>query len=390
MPDTNTFITALSQSINNNTFVKLSLGKPRQKQADLKKVMVKIVQIKGQDQLSFTYRATRNDTVKNHPFEAGIQVIQQLLNDTFFNANLFTTTHDSQLMIAKNGSSRVIKSKATFTELPTRQHNRTKNRPINTKANYLHQLGIISKEGKVRSDKQAKFRQINKYIEIIADLLKNQTLSSPFKVADMGAGKGYLTFALYDYLTSKLGIEAHITGVEIRQDLVDKCNRIAQSCGFKNLQFVQGSIDTYQTPSMDMLIALHACDTATDQAIFQGIQGKASYIICAPCCHKQIRKQLKKDPADLTFILKHGILQERQAEMITDGLRALLMESQAYQTKIFEFISNEHTSKNLMIVGKKVELNPSKVSTVQQEIQRIKKQFKIQDHALESLLMEAL
>lgn len=389
MSDISSFITQISQSLNQQTFVKLSLGKPRQKLDDLKKIMIKVVQIKGQTHLSFTYRATRNDTVKNYLYEVGINQVKQLLQTSFFHANLFTTQHDYQAMISKKGSVRIIKSKPTFTERPSQEHDRTKKRPIKQTANYLQQLGILTKDGKVKHDKQAKFRQINKYIEIIANLLKEQTLSTPFKVADMGAGKGYLTFALYDYLVNTLKIDAHIKGIEIRADLVEKCNHIAQTCGFNNLQFVEGSIDNYASEELDMLIALHACDTATDQAIYQGIQGKASFIICAPCCHKQIRKQLKKEPQELAFILKHGILQERQSEMLTDGLRALLMETKGYQTKIFEFISNEHTSKNLMIVGKKGTIQTTKQNQLNQEIQRIKQQFNIQEHALEALIKTA-
>jgi hypothetical protein len=162
-------------------------------------------------------------------------------------------------------------------------------------------------------------------------------------------------------------------------------NELAEQYGFDGLKFEQGSIDQFNYEKVDVLIALHACDTATDDAIYQGIKSDASVIVCAPCCHKQIRKQIKAD-FEVLPQLKYGILMERQAEMITDTIRALIMEQKGYDSKIFEFISSEHTAKNLMIAGVKTNKNID-VEVLQQKINGMKKQYGIQYHYLEKLFM---
>ena len=222
--------------------------------------------------------------------------------------------------------------------VPIAPHDKVKNRPVAAKNNvYLHELGVTSTEGVVKSDKQDKYRQINKYIEIIDGIIKNITLPANFKVVDMGSGKGYLTFALYDYLINTLKLTPEITGIELRPEIVDKCNKIASMAGFQKLTFLTGSIDTTPLNGVDILIALHACDTATDQAIYRGIKENAKVIICAPCCHKQLRKQMHP-LNDLKEISGFGILEERQAEILTDTIRAMILKANGYSTKVFEFI----------------------------------------------------
>ena len=170
----------------------------------------------------------------------------------------------------------------------------------------------------------------------------------------MGSGKGYLTFAAYDHFSRKLaGPQAsslRVTGVESRPHLVRLCNEIAEACGYTGLKFIQGDIADSAAEHVDILIALHACDTATDDALYQGIAAKASVIVAAPCCHKEVKKQLKS-PELLAGILKHPVMLERTAETITDGLRSLLLEREGYRTKMFEFVPTEHTPKNNMLVA---------------------------------------
>ena len=204
----------------------------------------------------------------------------------------------------------------------------------------------------------------------------------------MGAGKGYLTFALYDFLVNNLKIKADITGVEVRDDLVNKCNAIAQNVGFQNLQFEKGYITNYFLPKTDVLIALHACDTATDDAIAKGIKSQADLIICAPCCHKQVRK-LMNCQTHLQSMLQFGIHNDRLAEMLTDTIRALILEANGYETSVSEFISTEHTGKNVMIIGKKRKAdnmgeNPS---FYLQQIEKLKEEFGVKFHYLEKLLL---
>jgi hypothetical protein len=177
-----------------------------------------------------------------------------------------------------------------------------------------------------------------------------------------------------------------MTGVESRKELVKICNDIAVKAAFTHLKFITGTIREAELAKIDMLIALHACDTATDDAIFRGITSGASLIVCAPCCHKQIRKELEVKN-DLKGILKHGILEERQAEIITDGLRALVMEAHGYKTKVFEFISTEHTPKNVMIVGLKIHGKPAIMKKSLEQIRAIKEFYGIKMHYLEELFV---
>jgi hypothetical protein len=200
----------------------------------------------------------------------------------------------------------------------------------------------------------------------------------------MGAGKGYLTFALYDYLRNKLQHNVTVTGVELRKDLVDQCNKAAAECGFDQLHFECSSIEDFELKKVDILIALHACDTATDDAIAKGIKANADLIVCAPCCHKQIRQQLKgkeyKNP-----LLKYGIYKEREFEMVTDTIRALVLERNHYKSNIFEFISSEHTGKNTMLVGVKSKHKPD-LPVIQGKIDSLKEAYQIDYHYLEKLM----
>ena len=272
-----------------------------------------------------------------------------------------------------------VQTPLTFT------HDKMKDKLIDLKDNiYLRELDITNGNFEVRREMSDKYRQINKYIELLEPNINELTLSGSLHVVDMGSGKGYLTFALYDYLTNNLKIEAKMTGVEFRQDLVDICTEIATKAGFNHLDFKKGNIADTKLEKIDILIALHACDTATDDAIFRGIKSDASLIVCAPCCHKQIRKAMNVTN-ELKSITRFGILKERQAEIITDTIRAMILEVFGYKTNVFEFVSLEHTPKNVMIVGKKTTKNPDK-QKILENISAIKKIYGIEKHYLETLL----
>ncbi|MBO3698621.1 SAM-dependent methyltransferase [Roseivirga sp. E12] len=375
----------VNSSIQEDTFVRLTLSKPIDSKDMLKKVIISLATIKRQSQLSFVYRHKTNDVTKNQQVQDGLSTIEDLLNNKFEIANLFTTASD--YAYERSGAkSRLKQKEATFKSAPNRGHDKEKRHLIQG-VEYLQLLGVLDKNGRVLKDKGDKFKQINKFVEVIESLLKNHEMVSnkdSIKVVDMGSGKGYLTFALYDYLTNQLKLDASVSGVEVRQDLIDKCNSIAKEVGFDKLQFELGYIGDYQLNKTNILIALHACDTATDDAIAKGMAANAELIICAPCCHKQIRKSMTESDG-LDSLLQHGILKERQAEIVTDAIRALIMEANGYKTKVFEFISTEHTGKNLMIVGqrKKQATDPQKYLG---EIDKLKKQFGIPQHYLESLV----
>ncbi len=296
------------------------------------------------------------------------------LNETFFYCELISEKGNGTLLQNQKGTATFIRKKGMKVDAVS--HNKDKQYFIPEDALYLQKLGISSTKGKVYEQATKKYRQINKYIEIIDNLVDNKT--KKLTVADMGSGKAYLTFSLYYFLKEIKKIEVYIIGYELREDLVDECNKIATALGYENLKFEQGNILEKEIDKVDMVVSLHACDIATDMAINAGLKANAKIIVLAPCCHKQIRKQIELKNG----ILKHGILLERQAEIITDAIRALILEDFGYKTKVFEFISAEHTSKNTMIIAKKYKANEHAAL----EIKDIKETYSIRYHYLEKLL----
>ena len=385
MDEQEVFLTLLQESIDRKEFVKVTVSKPAYSGSDLVNIYIKKVTLKDTPHLSLTYRYKTNDQVKNHQIKEGINQLNNLLRD-FKNAVLFTTKSDYIFYKSKKGTGHINRQKASFKDVPLQSHDRPRQKRAEENSNYLQLLGVTDNEGKVIPKMADKFRQINKYLEVMEGLIKSTTLPKQVNIVDMGSGKGYLTFALYDYLHNKLKLSVKVTGIELRQELVNYCNNAAEKAGFEHLSFVCQRIETFENDQVDILIALHACDTATDDAIHKGFLFEASLIICAPCCHKQIRQQLKgKKQADP--ILKYGIFKERQYEMVTDTIRALIMEKKQYQTKIFEFVSNEHTRKNVLLVGAKTD-TPKDESSIDKKIDQIKLTYGIEQHYLEKVLKE--
>ncbi|MGG8497772.1 class I SAM-dependent methyltransferase [Tenacibaculum sp. TC6] len=376
------FFTELENSSTQNNFVKLTLSKPIRKSDELPNVYIRPIELKEENYFQFLYRHTTNDQVKNFSLEESIEELEMLLSEKFKAATLFTLTKDVMVFISKKKKVSYKTTKPSFTNKLPETHDKQKERLAS--GAYLHYLGITDQEGKVIPKMADKYRQINKYLEIIEAQLKTVTLPKQLQIVDMGSGKGYLTFALYDYLVHQKGYEATVTGIELREGLVNYCNDIAEKCDFKNLYFVAQPIQEYDTNKIDILIALHACDTATDDAIYKGLVSKAALIICAPCCHKQIRQQVKGKEQE-SPLLKYGIFKERQFEMVTDTIRALVLEKYNYNTKVFEFISNEHTRKNVMLIGAKSSKKADKEG-ITQKIEALKEAYQIEQHYLESLL----
>jgi SAM-dependent methyltransferase len=383
------FIEACENSISDLTFVKLSLGNYKGSEENLKNIYVKRILIKGEEKLSFTYRYKTRDIVKNYSIPEGVGKVSDFLMQDFHVSTLYTTAFDLAYENLHNKKFILKRNNPTNILVPLPDHDRTKKRLISTSEKpYLTELKITDENGKVLVNAQDKYKQINHYIEILSSLLKEIPSSETVTVVDMGSGKGYLTFALYDYLTNVLKIDNEVIGVEFRQELVDLCNKIAANTGFTKLGFQQGSIENFDSAGTNVLIALHACDTATDDAISKGISANADLIVVAPCCHKQIRRQLEahKTSNDLDFLTKYGIFLERQAEMVTDGIRALILEYFGYKTKVFEFISDAHTPKNVMIVGIRNPKSTMKDKHILQKIKDAKAYFGIEYHHLEKIM----
>ncbi|MEH6305160.1 SAM-dependent methyltransferase [Olivibacter sp. CPCC 100613] len=389
---TEDFELLFTESLKQLRFVKLTLGHYQGKEDQLKQIHVREIHLKGGIKLTFTYRYQTRDIVKNLTREAGIELIKSYLRDGFKAATLFTLDHNIVWTQRKNGTITLRKEKATIKEVPNLSHDKQKNRLIqaHVEKHYLQALGILDRSGVVYKSAQDKFKQINHYIGLLRPLIQEIDAKNLHKVVDMGSGKGYLTFALYDYLYHVLGLEGvEVTGVEFREDLVSLCNQIALQSGFTQLKFRQGTIVDYQEESIDLLVALHACDTATDDAIYRGISAAAKLIVVAPCCHKQIRRQLEggKIAPEIQPITRFGIFLERQAEMLTDTLRALIMEYYGYKIKVLEFISDAHTPKNILIVASKLtSISVERREQILQQIKQTKTFFGVKKHHLEHLL----
>lgn len=343
------FLSLLRSSIEQGTWVKLTLGKYRGAEAGLKNIFARPVVLKSGPHVSFVYRYETRDVTKNQIPAEALRTIEGLLGGDFLDAHLFTPAQTAQLSTDGAGQQRLhLKLASAAPMSATSGHDKARHHLIPPDAPWLQALGITNERGQPREAMAAKFRQINRFVELLSHLTDETVLPTdrPFRIVDMGCGKGYLTFAVAAFF----GDRAKVVGVEARPELVDLCNKVARREKFTQLEFVQGTIAALPPREIDVLIALHACDTATDDALMKGVAANAALLIVSPCCQKELRPQLTAPPV-LASPLRHGIFQERQAEFVTDALRAELLEWAGYRTKVFEFISTEHTAKNLMIAA---------------------------------------
>ena len=388
------FIARLEEALAEASFAKLVLAKPRASAGDLVRVSARAVKLKGEPQLSFLYTHKTRDITKNVAFEEGVRQVRALIDSTFSHAHLFTATEELQLLISKKGQRTLLRGKANRAAAPA-VHDREKHRFLDLDRAFLAELGVTDAQARLVPAMARKWKQINKFVEVLDHALAATSLKNAERldVIDFGSGKGYLTFALHDYLRTTLGLPAQVAGVELRPDMVALCNGAVQRLGLDGLRFDEGDVRTVVPEAIDIMIALHACDTATDHAIHKGISAGAQIILCSPCCHKQLRPQLRS-PGLLRPMLQHGIHLGQQAEMITDSLRALLLEAHGYQTQVFEFVALEHTSKNKMILAVKRPRAASAGSeathqAVLAQIRDIKDFYGVREHCLELLLTDA-
>lgn len=388
------FYTECQSAFEAGKLQRLVLSKYKGAETDLNRITIRPVQIKEQSLLSFLYEYRTNHVTKNLLIEAAITQLESLLGSDFHNAHLISDDWEIQLSFSKKGKVLINKNRNKNTPLAGDKkpaatelaHNRNKLRYVEQDRPYLRELGITDANGQIIPAMSRKWKQINKFIEVLSLAIQQTGLDkrNELHIADFGSGKAYLTFAVHDYLTANLGVKTQVTGVELRQNLVDLCNQAAHKLSLQGIKFEQGDVQHFAAQNINIMIALHACDTATDYALNMGIRTGAEIIMCSPCCHKQIRPQLKS-PALLAPVLQHGIHLGQEAEMLTDGLRALLLEAHGYDTKVFEFISLEHTSKNKMILAQKRKA-PRDNTDILKQIADIKSFYGIQEHCLEDLL----
>ena len=381
------FLILIKDSLEQNTFVKLVLGKYRGPDSELTRILVRKVIIKDQPHLSLVYCYKTKEITKNETVAAGIGTIDKLLGDPFMSAHLFSLTGDVQIEFSRKGKCRLSSSKASQSTLPSVEHDRDKKRLIDPDNPFLTALGITDEEHRIIPSMARKWKQINKFLEIFQHAFESSRISKTnvVHVVDFGCGKGYLTFAMHDLLRKTLDGNVQVTGVELREDLVRFCNEAAKNLAIDSLCFYQGDVSSYSPETINIMIALHACDTATDQAIYMGIRSNAEIIMCAPCCHKQIREQICI-PEVIEPVLKFGVHLGQEAEMVTDSLRALLLEANGYTTQLLEFVSLEHTSKNKMLLAIKRDTNNDREHLLA-KIEKLKDFYGIREHCLETLLI---
>ena len=402
-PELEQFFIQIQTAFDSHSLQRLVLSKYQGDDAELERITARPIIIKDELLMSFLYEYRTNHVTKNLSLADAINFLDNSLGTDFKNAHMLSDEWEIQLSYSKKGKILVNKHRnKNHSPTQTKQadantkdatqkekllvHNKEKHRFVEQSRPYLRELGITDANGQIIPAMSRKWKQINKFIEVLSNAIENTGIAKREQVhiADFGSGKAYLTFAVHDYLSAQLGVNTRVTGVELRQGLVDLCNQTATKLCLSGIQFEQGDVKHFAAKNINVMIALHACDTATDYAIHMGIRTGADIIMCSPCCHKQIRPQMKS-PALLAPVLHHGIHLGQEAEMVTDGLRALLLEANGYDTQVFEFVSLEHTSKNKMILAQKRKIARDSREVLMQ-ISAIKEFYGIEEHCLEVLL----
>lgn len=316
---------------------------------DYNKVIIKPVIINDIIYYQFSFFYNKKVIHKNLDKQDSINELKSLFDTTFKQGNIFTKDKDIQILISKKFKVTILNSKPTKNQTSL-EHNRNKdylladNKPID----FLIELGVMNQNGKVISKKYDKFKQINRFLEMIDDIIPNLKTNKRLNIIDFGCGKSYLTFAVYYYLKIIKNLDINIIGLDLKQDVIDNCNQLANKLNYENLKFYTGNIENYITDTnIDMVITLHACDTATDAALEKAIKWNCDVILSVPCCHHELNSQIKNDT--LSPMLKYGILKERFAALATDAIRANLLEISGYKVQLLEFIDMEHTPKNILI-----------------------------------------
>ncbi len=339
---------------------------------EFEKIRIKLT---NPEKLEFSTESYKNPQVFHKLLTA--EKINFFFKDDFLslykNVTIETTEATLTILTNKKGEKKLLKKKRTsspvqnLTKVP---HNKTKNYILKEgiPVPFLVELGVMTKDGKIHNQKYDKFRQINRFLEFVDDILpeilkpvssKEEGQTRPLEITDFGCGKSYLTFALYHYLVVLKGLKANIKGLDLKKDVINHCNDLAKKCDYESLIFSTGDIAEYRDSKkdslepLDLVITLHACDTATDYALAYAVEHNAKSILSVPCCQHEINSQLKKQNSMkiLNPLLKHGIIKERFSALVTDVLRVEALESVGYKTQLLEFIDMENTPKNLMIRG---------------------------------------
>ena len=315
------------------------------------------------------------------------QRIKERLEKLFRQGEIKADGLEATVLVSKKGKMTLkVKHTVKSGKVQEVSHNRTKQYILmdGTPVDFLVGLGVQTPDGKVNKTRYDKFRQINRYLEFIEDVLEALPKDKTIRIIDFGCGKSYLTFAMYYYLHELQGRDIEVTGLDLKTDVIKHCNELAEKLGYTKLKFERGDISTYEgATEVDMVVSLHACDKATDYALEKAVKWGARVILAVPCCQHELNGQIRSDL--LQPILKYGLIKERMAALLTDALRANLLEQQGYETQILEFIDMEHTPKNILIRAVKRTDKAIQRKAAASDISRVKELLHVEP-ALEQLL----
>lgn len=343
-------IQMINESMSEYKLNQIVLSKVRKKDEDaFHKVTVKPVKIQGKIVYQFVYQYAKKVFHNNMEREQAVDACRELVSTYFRQVNLFTTEGDYQAMISKKGKVHLKKKPPTKVAVEV-EHNRQKKYVLSehTPYDFLVKLKVMNKEGKVLAKRYDKFKQLNRFLEMVADCLEHLPKERTIHIVDFGCGKSYLTFALYHYLVKLQGLDVQITGLDLKEDVISFCNKTARELEYDGLTFIHGDIAEFtERDQVDMMVTLHACDTATDAALVKAIGWDASVILSVPCCQHELFNQIQ-NPV-MKPMLKHGIIKEKLSSLVTDSMRGNILEIMGYNVQMLEFIDMEHTPKNILI-----------------------------------------
>ena len=348
----------LTERLLQQQLVSATISQPRLKANDIKRIKLKPVEIKNEYLIQFEYQHEHVLKHENLPLEEACQKLASLFND--FRQALFQFT-DEKVQIQLSKKFKVgWKAEQTGEKKAELSHNRKKQYLLEDGIPYpfLVRLGVQSPDGKVKKQKYDKFRQINRFIEFIDDALAYLPQDRTVRILDFGSGKSYLTFALYHYLRIEKGLDLRVTGLDLKKEVIEECQQIAEDLRYEQLEFLVGDINDYNEESaVDMVVTLHACDVATDMALSRAVKWDAKVILSVPCCQHELNSQIAAP--ELGIMLQHGLIKERFSALATDSIRAELLSLVGYETQLMEFIDMEHTPKNILIRAYKTGRKPA-------------------------------
>ena len=357
---------AVGQSID-----RIIISNKSDKAYQYKKVEVKRIMLKGKEMYQVSRYTDKQVFQENINIEEIPQAVCEVFPDKLKQVNIFTDTREIGLKASKSGkllkNSRMIAGGGMLSSKSAQGHNRQKNYILQegTVIPPLVDMGVFTKEGKVVASMYDKFKQINRFIELVDDVIKNHNKDT-INIVDFGCGKSYLTFILYYYLVELKGKKANIVGLDLKEDVIKKCNQTAKKYGYDSLEFKMGDINGYKSQMpVDMVVTLHACDTATDYALYNAVNWNATYIMSVPCCQHEVNNTIASDT--LAPMMKYGIIKERTAALATDALRGVMLEHCGYKTQLLEFVDLAHSPKNILIRAVKANVGKEKKEKSLQE-----------------------